>query len=120
MREELVSMCQEIADLTFRNCVARGGCRGDGTVFGACCERVYCELAQQTADRCGVEVELPGDGSLPIVEGKCTIPPHLRFLCAVHQCDICSVSMFKHLPPEETERYFDLRERISQIMQEEM
>lgn len=120
MRRDIIDMCREISELTLRNCVARGGCRGDGSKMGACCERAHCDLAKQTANRCGIEVVLSDDGSLPIVDGACSIPPHLRFICAVHQCDIASVAAFGSLPPEDTQRYFELRERISEMMSEEL
>ena len=104
IKEELIGLYAELAALTAKGCAAKGGCRGGGEA-GACCEPDYCRVAAERAKKWGVEVGEPPFNA----NGPCVVPPHLRPLCAIHQCEIASIAWMNGLSTGENERYFAMR-----------
>ena len=108
--EELKILCHEMAELTFSKC--KEHCHN----LGSCCEDMYCNLAIEYAEDKGVNLvkEL---GHFPFIKnGKCLVPPHLRPICTVHQCKISSLG-FDPKDPEWTKKYFELREKIDELIE---
>ena len=100
----MIDLWQQMADLTKEKC--QKSCRN----MGACCSGEYCEFAAETMVKAGEKVP-----PMPfVVDGKCSIPPHYRPLCLLHQCDIASLGFAKG-DPEWTNRYFKLREKLEDI-----
>ena len=105
----LVNLFQLMSDHT------KGRC---GTVCGTynpnrCCDSMYCEITKQYAkEEYGIDLKETGHEILPFM-GKdgCTVEPHLRPLCTLHDCKINSLG-FEPKNPELTKRYFEIREQI--------
>ena len=97
-----------MADLTFAKC--RQKCH----LLGSCCEPAYCDIAREYAAEKGVTLQEQG-GTIPFLDENkhCVVPPHLRPLCTLHQCDINDLG-FSPGDPEWTNKYFELRERIEE------
>jgi len=99
---------QAIADLTLEYC--RKHCRN----LGSCCEPAYCEMAKEYAAEQGVVLEETGREIFFLREdGQCVVPPYLRPMCSLHQCDINGLGVFKH-DFGLTEKYFGLREALEE------
>jgi len=110
-RDELVSMYAELASITAKACAARNGCLNDGK-RGMCCEEEICLMVRSRAADWGVEL----DGDPPYnSDGPCRVPPHLRPICSVHQCEIASIGVFRNLSEEDQRRYWGLREETDLI-----
>jgi hypothetical protein len=113
--QRLIVLSQQMADLTAPECAGKGpgSCRRPHS----CCDEMYCESTRAYA-RESWHVELPETGhpTLPFMgpEG-CTVAPHLRPLCTVHTCQIASLG-FKPNDPEWTERYFELRNQLDELL----
>lgn len=109
MNQELrIAAWQEMVDLTRPKCLA---CTWAGP--DRCCEPFYCDQAARWA-KAKWNVELKPAGyhpSLPFMgpEG-CTVPPHLRPICAVHVCERHYIFDLKF-----GQQYFDLRARIDEL-----
>jgi hypothetical protein len=74
---------------------------------------MYCEAALEYAKEQGEPLEPMDHPSLPLMGPQgCIAPPHLRPLCTMHVCSINSLG-FDPDDLEWTDRYFELRERIS-------
>lgn len=81
-----------------------------------CCDPMYCEMAIEWAkDRYGVTLEPTGHHSLPLMGADgCSVAPHYRPLCTLHQCDIGALGFLKSDPMGPwTKRYFALRDKIN-------
>lgn len=100
---------QQMADMTMDVC--RKKCHR----LGSCCEPMYCEIAKEYASGLGVELEETGNEIPFLKDGKCVVPPHLRPMCTLHQCDINGVGFFKGDLPL-TKKYFRLRERLERSL----
>jgi hypothetical protein len=100
---------QEMADLTFAKCQEH--CHD----LGSCCSEGDCESAKNYARQQG-EMLLPVlDSNIPFLkDGKCTVPPHLRPCCSLHQCKIASLG-FDIKDPAWTKKYFELREQLNKM-----
>lgn len=84
----------------------------------SCCDATYCEMAKEIAKRWGVTLQETGHPKLPFLgEQGCIVPPHLRPLCTLHDCDINSKG-FKPLKFEWTEKYFKLRDACEEVLTE--
>jgi hypothetical protein len=101
-----IKLWQDMADLTMQKC--RQKCR----VLGSCCSLEYCQIADEYAKEKGITLE-PTGNPIPFLttEGVCTVPPHLRIFCTLHQCDIQSLG-FDPKDPKWTRQYFNLREQL--------
>lgn len=106
-----IEQWQQMADLTMAKC--RQKCHK----IGMCCSPEYCEMAAEYAKEHGIALEPVGSPLLFLNnERQCIVPPHLRPLCTLHQCDI---NGFGFCPddPEWTEKYFDLRTILEEGME---
>lgn len=83
----------------------------------SCCDANHCELAEEYALERGVVLERTVHPILLFMgpEG-CTVSPELRPLCTVYTCDIGALGFHK-TDPEWTDRYWELRELCSRLMQ---
>jgi hypothetical protein len=102
----MIELWQQMADLTMQKCKQK--CR----ILGSCCSPEYCQMASEYAKEKGITLIETGN-KLPFldVENHCVVPPHLRPLCTLHQCDINGWG-FSPNDPEWTEKYFQLREKL--------
>jgi len=111
MSNELIEAYREMAEMTLPEC--KNSCR----VPLSCCSPEYCITTIQWAkDRWGVKLKHDKNARLPLMgPDGCTAAPHLRPACTMHTCDINSAGCKKtpELDLEWTERYFELRDKIS-------
>ena len=106
--EQLIQRCQEMADHT------NACCRATCEFMGACCSPEFCGPVQRHAlEQWGLTLTPNEFGLLTDADGHCLAPPHTRLLCTVHQCEIADWSNWRG-HPEWTERYFELRDLISE------
>jgi hypothetical protein len=113
---ELVKAWQEMADHTLKKC-GPPHCKCLIELKpNRCCEPMYCDIAEEYAkEEYGVELKSTGHTTLKFMGPTgCTVPPHLRPMCTLHQCRICSLGCL-HDDPEWTRRYFELRERLNEL-----
>ena len=105
-----IQLWQEMADLTMSKC--REKCNR----LGSCCSPEYCDMARDMAKEKGVELKTTDNPNLPFLgqDGKCTVPPHLRPLCTLHQCDINGWG-FCPEDPKWTKKYFQLRNKLREV-----
>lgn len=105
----LVQLYQQLYELTEPEC--RLACRCPQS----CCSAEYCEIAIVEAKReWGVELTRTNHPRLPLMGPLgCTAAPHLRRLCTLHTCAIASLG-FKPKDASWTEKYYALREKISE------
>jgi hypothetical protein len=89
-------------------------CRQKCHQLGSCCSSEYCDMAAEYAADQGVVLEETGSTLRFLKDGKCTVPPHFRPLCSLHQCDINSLG-FSAGDPAWTEVYFLLREQLDEL-----
>lgn len=104
--EAYVAAFANLAALTAPKCA---GCRA---AF-QCCSAAHCEAARDFAlDTFGIRLE-EGEGPLPFLGvNGCTVPPHLRPICAVHVCE-------SHLADEAFAAvYFEAREAAEDLLME--
>lgn len=116
---EIIDLAQQMADLTRPRCGGKG-CGYNGRRKNFCCEKFYCDVAEEYALMHGVtDIPKPGPVDLPYMasDGRCVMPPHLRLVCTVHDCQINSWG-FDPEDKEFTDKYFDLRERLSAKLHE--
>ena len=74
-------------------------------------------MAAEIMQKAGQEFpSIPLDKTF-IVDGKCVIPPHFRPLCTLHQCKIAGLG-FDPNDKKWTERYFELRKKLSELYDE--
>ena len=102
MKENLIRMYQEMADLTKPKCAK---CRAPHY----CCNANQCEATIRYAATEGVMLTRTDHPDLPLLEvgGGCSVAPHLRPICSVHVCE-------HHLWNERFARkYYELRDAIS-------
>lgn len=104
-RKRLVVLYADVAALTGPKCAE---CRAPNT----CCAPEYCALAKDHAkEEWGVDLPVTSHPMLPFM-GKtgCTVAPHLRPLCSIYVCE-------QHYMRDEAfaQRYFDLRDEISEL-----
>jgi len=94
-------MWQEMADLTFAKC--KQTCHK----LGSCCSDEYCDMAVEFMQKAGEKVP-----DKPFVkDGSCTIAPHFRPLCAIHQCKISNIGE-DFEDKKWTKKYFKLRAKL--------
>jgi hypothetical protein len=98
------ALWQQMADMTLARCLKV--CK---TGLGSCCSESCCEMALETMRNSGEKPPKKARGE----DGKCLVPPHHRPLCALHQCDICSLG-FAADDLDWTERYFALRAKLTE------
>lgn len=115
--DRLRSLYQEMADLTAgrcaKVCTSKSGFR--------CCSVGDCAITELYAREQGVvlvptlcEFHRPYKPPFMRADGSCSVPPHLRPFCTLHDCDISSLGFAKNDPDlEYTRRYFALRDEIS-------
>lgn len=110
MKPEDEKLWQQMADMTFERCQKK--CH----ILGSCCGKEYCELAKTFAGLQGIELKETGN-KIPFLDNnnKCIVPPHLRPLCSLHQCDIAGLGFAKD-DPKWTDEYFKLRERLEETV----
>jgi len=103
---------QQMADLTFEKC--KEHCHQ----LGSCCTEADCEITRSYAGKQG-EMLLPVlDSKIPFLkDSKCTVPPHLRPCCSLHQCKIASIG-FDAKDPAWTKKYFRLREQLNRMTEQ--
>ncbi len=83
-----------------------------------CCDELYCAIAKDFALSEGVTLPQVRDTGLLFMSNKgCTVPPHLRPNCTLHDCQINSLG-FDPKDPEWTEKYFSLRESYTRASME--
>jgi hypothetical protein len=108
---KLVQLFQQMVDLTAPECALR--CR----LPHSCCNSYECEnTAQYALETYGVTLERTKHPSLPFMgERGCTVAPYLRPLCSVHTCGISTYGC-KPGDDEWTERYFNLRDELNDLL----
>ena len=98
------AVCEKMHRHTAENCAQNPHCRYQ------CCSPAQCEWVVKFAkEHFGIDLEIKGDGTLCGFKG-CTVKPHLRPICTVHDCDIASDGFSKD--KEWTRKYFKLRARM--------
>lgn len=77
-----------------------------------CCAPEYCSITKHYAkDEYGVDLPETGHATLPYMgESGCTVAPHLRPLCTLHDCSINGTGTSGDAAFDE--KYFRLREKI--------
>jgi hypothetical protein len=113
----IIELWQQMADLTMAKC--RQKCKR----MGMCCSPEYCGMARDYAKEKGIELQdskllhHTSAGIIPFLDEqhKCVVPPHLRPLCTLHQCDINGFG-FCPEDPEWTKQYFQLREKLNEAL----
>lgn len=110
---EVIRLAQEMADHTRPRCGGKTCYPSGVSQKNNCCEKIYCDIAEEYATMHSVEVPKPGPVDLPYMGAEgCVMPPHLRLVCTVHDCQINSLGL-DPTDPEWTEKYFDLRNDLS-------
>lgn len=114
MNEALKLLYKKMAEHTLPECSR--SCR----VPYSCCDKLYCDIAQQYAKEHGQIFVGDNDKKAPMLGAHgCIIPPHLRPICTMHTCDINSLG-FKRNDQPWTEKYYALREEIETLELEEL
>jgi len=109
LNQKLVILYEKMAKLTAPVCANECRCPH------SCCDRMYCEIADEYAKEQGVTLTRGDHPTLPFMSANgCTVPPHLRPICTVHVCCINSLG-FKPNDPKWTKKYFKLREKIEEL-----
>jgi len=109
LNQKLVVLYEKMSQLTAPVCANE--CR----VPKSCCDRMYCEIADEYAKEQGVTLTRGDHPTLPFMSASgCTVPPHLRPICTVHVCCINSLG-FKPGDMKWTKKYFKLREKIEEL-----
>lgn len=110
---ELVRAYQAMADLTRPRCGVEL-CKTRNP--NRCCDAFYCEMAARWArEEWGVELQPTGHPAIPFMGPQgCTVAPHLRPICTVHECTINSVGCDVR-DEKFTERYFEIRAEIDRL-----
>lgn len=118
INNQLIDLYAQIAAHTQPEC--KFTCRAPMT----CCGKEYCLMAKEHAkDLWLVDLEYSeeykrGETNLPFMgKNGCIVAPHLRFLCALHTCEINSWG-FKKGDETWTARYFELRTSIEMLEME--
>lgn len=117
MTNKQKDLFSKMADHTAPLCagIGPGSCR----VPHSCCDRMYCEDAISYAKEAG-EVLKPSDFDprLPLMGPHgCVAPPHLRPICTVHVCCINGAGFNAH-DKAWTKRYFELRDKLEDVLVE--
>ncbi len=104
------TLWERMAELTNKKCIQK--CK----ILGSCCDKFYCEIAENMASVHGVILQKTANEKLPFLDknNQCVVPPHLRPMCSLHQCDIASIGGDAN-DPEWTKEYFELREQLDEI-----
>lgn len=108
MKDRVIALFQLMAEHTAPKCATT--CR----VPHSCCDSMYCDLTEQWAKEQGVTLQPTDHPTLKFMGPTgCTVAPHLRPTCTLHNCHINGIGF---LPGDEpwTERYFAIREEIDQ------
>jgi hypothetical protein len=69
-------------------------------------------MAAENMEKAGFAFERIPLDQMFLVDGRCTVPPHFRPLCSLHQCKIGGMGL-DPADPKWTKEYFDLRERLN-------
>ena len=110
---ETIQKWQAMADLTLLKCKEMATCTPNycGEI-GYCCSNAYCDLAVELLHKAGVKIpDYPFNKN-----GPCTIPPHFRPLCTLHQCRINSIGCDPK-DPQWTKAYFELRAELESSLE---
>ena len=109
--QTIITLFQEMYELTHPECCK---CR----IPYSCCSPEYCEMAIEYAkEDWDIVLERTGHPNLPLMgPNGCVAAPHLRPLCTFHTCGINSLGTSGN--QEWDQKYFDLRERIDDLMWE--
>jgi hypothetical protein len=97
-----------MASMTWAKCLQK--CKK----FGSCCSSEQCDMVAEYAAKRGVTLADTGNTLRFLKDGKCIVPPHLRPLCSLQQCDIQSMG-FSAGDPDWTEAYFELHEQLGEL-----
>ena len=102
-----IKLWREMAELTLTKCQEH--CR----ILGSCCSVGSCESTRQIAQFAfGVDLGEPKKRGLYLDDdNRCTIAPHLRPLCSLHQCRIADMG-FDQKDRSWTDRYFKLYQQL--------
>jgi hypothetical protein len=103
------TLWQDMANLTKEKCTQK--CKK----MGMCCDKFYCEIAKNMATEYNVNLKETGN-NIPFLDntGTCTVPPYLRPMCVLHQCEIANVGVCAD-DQEWTNQYFKLREKLENM-----
>lgn len=105
------ALWNEMYEMTNKEC---GKCRAPYS----CCSPEYCEQADDYSQEHGVILQRTGHLKLPFMgPNGCIVPPHLRPTCTVYTCDIASLGFHKS-DPDKIDRYWELRYKLSDLMDE--
>lgn len=106
VNDKIIALWQKMADHTAPECAHT--CRAPHS----CCDPMYCEMATETAQLLGVELQTQNHPTLPYMgPNGCVVPPHVRPLCTLHTCAMNSLG-FKPGDDQWTRKYFRLRAAI--------
>lgn len=84
-------------------------CKGATT----CCDEVYCKATIDFAkEEYGITLQETGHKYPLLGPDGCTAAPHLRPVCALHNCDVAAFGALKGKQPSVGKRYWKLRDRI--------
>lgn len=108
----VIDLFEKMSKLTGPRCGTEEKCRGR-TRGNRCCDEFYCQIAASYAlEEWGVELVPTGHSTLPFMgENGCTVAPHLRPLCTLHDCQINGIGC-DFTDEKFTKEYFDLRGQI--------
>jgi len=110
-QNEREKLWRDMAELTFSKC------RQKCNILGSCCTPGDCDMTRAYALEKGVVLQETGNVVLPFLDqnNQCVVPPHLRPLCALHQCDIAGLGFCPH-DSDWTAKYFALRDRLNELI----
>jgi hypothetical protein len=103
------SLWRAMADLTIQKC--RQKCKS----MGSCCDGFYCDIAKEMATSYNITLQETGN-KIPFLndDGVCVVPPYLRPMCTLQQCEISGIGICAD-DPEWTKEYFTIREQLDKI-----
>lgn len=111
-KEHLIDLYGKMAEHTAPKCnsISCGRIGKD-----RCCDSMYCDLAEKIAkEQWNTSLKPTSHPRLKFMGPTgCTVPPHMRPLCTLHQCSINSIGIF---PSDKkwNDRYFELRAQIEE------
>lgn len=114
LNDRLMKLYEEMSQHTKHRCGSKAKCRV--STQNRCCDEFYCRVAKEWAkEKWNVDLEPTGHPELPFM-GKdgCVVPPHMRPICTVHDCQINSYG-FDPQQPNWTKIYFRIRGEIEHL-----
>ena len=117
MTDQLKELYRQVYELTKSKCTNRSG---KDNSCGRCCSPASCIDSVTVARSFGIGISDPPMGHTFVVDGACSLEPWERPLCTIHHCEIFGRGGFYNDPTgEDTARYFELRNLISETHEEE-